>query len=597
MLKHLLIWTALLISFFLLALRPTWSEVQRRSTVGSDFATYYYAVKVAQGQLDPLDVVKGARLSKSKFLRQLKIHRYKVQKALFMVRDKPSFQTVARIKTPLLKHGIWVGLDSVKPKTKSRRKRSSGADVLFSLMTNDPDVPSFDLYQSGMKIKTIEAEAVEQELVEALSSQSGTFFSASSEVLVRPFGALEESVKIRFESDSVAEITEIASGVSLDRVELPIALPNPDSPYDSRALSMAAQQDLVWKDKNGNDQIDSGEMRAPRTSVHPFLYPPPALLMTAWISAFSLPDAYVAFHFVLWASFFGILLLIRIWLNTPWYALAFFGILFSPVTNSIEMGQINLIVLFAIVYSLYRGSGLALSIAGMIKMSPALLVAPFAIFGIFSYPIFALTGAVALSLLSLPWLGFSDQIEFYRVLLPQFGSGEYLGLKVPIDMPGNHSLPNLCHQIWPGDSRHVLSPVAKKASSSVILLCLLVLSLCAYRHRRAGRRALECICGAFVALMVLTPVYAYEHHLVFMTVPIFILYRHLRSKPSPFAVKLLFLSSSMTLAYPLSWLWKLRRESTQFEWFYQESKSMACLMLMGLCVWAAGRFQSASKAL
>ena len=140
MLKHLLIWMALLVSFIVMTLMPTWNEILRRSTVGSDFATYYYAVKVAQDGLTPFTLHKGDEISKKQVLQYLNNRGYKRQRALFLTNDKASFQTVARIKTELKKEGLHVGIDSRQISLATKRKRANSHHVLFTLETNDSSI-------------------------------------------------------------------------------------------------------------------------------------------------------------------------------------------------------------------------------------------------------------------------------------------------------------------------------------------------------------------------------------------------------------------------------------------------------------------------
>ena len=52
-------------------------------------------------------------------------------------------------------------------------------------------------------------------------------------------------------------------------------------------------------------------------------------------------------------------------------------------------------------------------------------------------------------------------MEFYTQILPTFLDGSYHGLKVPIGIPANHSIPDLFNQYAPGTA-HRLSPLGQR---------------------------------------------------------------------------------------------------------------------------------------
>jgi hypothetical protein len=125
------------------------------------------------------------------------------------------------------------------------------------------------------------------------------------------------------------------------------------------------------------------------------------------------------------------------------------------------------------------------------------------------------TGAV-LSLLSLPFAGPAVQWGFFAEVLPTFSSGSYNGLGVPIGLFGNHSLPNVLDAIRPGVGG-TLSPAALWAASllGTSLLALLVWAFWPRDGEASDpfRRAAQA--SAYGVLLLLLPVYTYEHHLVF----------------------------------------------------------------------------------
>jgi hypothetical protein len=157
-------------------------------------------------------------------------------------------------------------------------------------------------------------------------------------------------------------------------------------------------------------------------------------------------------------------------------------------------------------------AGALIGLACMLKMSPALFVFVWIAQRRWRAVGGAVAAAVAASVASLPFVDASLQLHFFRDVLPTFSSGGYNGLSVPIQLFGNHSVPNWFDQLAPGD-RTGLSSTGRMLSSGFALGGLAGLCV-AFRHptrdpmTRAGRA------GAVAVLLLLVPVYTYEHHLV-----------------------------------------------------------------------------------
>jgi hypothetical protein len=145
-------------------------------------------------------------------------------------------------------------------------------------------------------------------------------------------------------------------------------------------------------------------------------------------------------------------------------------------------------------------------------MSPALFVGWWLLRGNWKPALMACLSAVLLSVAALSVIGLEHQLLFYTRVLPTFGSGDYNGLTVPIDMFGNHSLPNLWHQIlWqPG---RTLSTSAQWAST---VSALLLVGGLGFRFRQADPDLLARAnqVGAISIALLMVPVYTYEHHCV-----------------------------------------------------------------------------------
>ena len=90
-----------------------------------------------------------------------------------------------------------------------------------------------------------------------------------------------------------------------------------------------------------------------RNKVHPFFYPPPAVLLFLWSPLFSLTTSLTLFVFLSNLCWLGILWLTRKLTGASWLILALVGVLYTPVSDSMKMGQVNLCVLFLLLlYSL-----------------------------------------------------------------------------------------------------------------------------------------------------------------------------------------------------------------------------------------------------
>lgn len=347
-------------------------------------------------------------------------------------------------------------------------------------------------------------------------------------------------------------------------------------PYDNAALDKAARKDRT------------------RRSVYPFFYPPPYLLTVLWALPMELPQAY-SLWFWLDALFLmaAVLALLR-WRPTPAteWALAVALVAFTALQNNHVMGQANLPVVALVAWGLLLGErdrpwlgGGLMGVACMMKMSPGLLVAWWLIRGRWR-PVAAACGvAVGVSLLTLPLVGPGDQLRFYTEVLPAFSSGDYHGLSVSVLLFGNHSIANIWAQIWPEGGS--LSSQARLASS-LTTLPLVAVVLGSLRAQRDSLGAL-CAAGALVTLMLVVPAYTYEHHLVFLLIPMV-------AAAGALAAGRLRWGWALGLAPACGWLfWEL---SSLKAWaksmdgvsglLVQEGKFIA-LAVLGVACWVAAR--------
>ena len=321
-----------------------------------------------------------------------------------------------------------------------------------------------------------------------------------------------------------------------------------------------------------------------RNSVHPFFYPPPALLWMGWSKDIDLSTSVRIFFWINQLLFATILFQLYRRLKLPPWFLGFALLTFSPVHNTIYMGQANLIVLLFLSLAILYRNGLSLSLAAMSKMSPALIFFQAAIMKQKRFVISCVLGVFSLSLISLFIVPLSHQIYFYDTVLPSFASGNYHELRVPIDIPANHSIPNIFHQVWPG--KQGLSDAAKWASSFVNISGLAAILLFSRRYRsdRIGCMAM------MVVWLTIFPAYTYEHHLSLLLFPFAVCLKNVILTQNIHCFVLLFVAYFWA-ALPLNWLKAIQRsiESELFHWLLQESKFFASLLLMLVLLYSIGQ--------
>lgn len=338
-------------------------------------------------------------------------------------------------------------------------------------------------------------------------------------------------------------------------------------PYDKAALTAASREEGFRKG-----------------AVNPYFYPPPFLLAMAWDEGLSLPAAYRVWYWLNHGALLGVLLVLWRWLAAPAALIATLAVSFGPLPDNLKMGQANLPVLLLALLGLWRTNGLLLGAAAMAKMSPALYLAAWAARRRWLPILLAVGAALALTLASLPLVDVPYQLRFYTEVLPRFAGGPYHELTVPITLTANHSIPDIYNQLWPGPDDFTLSRTARLASSATNLGLLGGLMLLARRERDAlGDAALA---GAFTVLMVLTPVYAYEHHLVFLLLPLAAVGTALLQGRLPSWAWAPAALCYAFLAHPLGWRGTLTKAIPQAAWFFQEIKFFGLILLGLLCVWA-----------
>lgn len=356
----------------------------------------------------------------------------------------------------------------------------------------------------------------------------------------------------------------------------------------------------------GGDPYDKAQLSAQaaaegtRTKVHPYFYPPPFLLAMQWTRALDLHTAYKVWF---WLDVLASLLAaLALWRMVPKESTLLMGAALMAwatcIPNNHLMGQANLpvvaLTLWGLAFSESEAQadwkpwvgGVLVGAAAMLKMSPGLLVLWWLVQGRWREVLAACFTAAALSLLSLPVLGVEEQFLFFTKVLPDFSDGGYGGLSVPIELFGNHSIANLWAQIWPG--RDALSPQAKRATSATVGLLTAGLFAVGWRTPRGLPR--WATVSALLVLMVLTPVYAYEHHVVFALPAWIVLAAALHQGRLHRAWLVLLLPAFLVSAWPIA-AWKAAAldQDPALSWLMQEGKTLVLLTQLFFCGALAGR--------
>lgn len=338
-------------------------------------------------------------------------------------------------------------------------------------------------------------------------------------------------------------------------------------PYDTRALSRRARAEET------------------RKRVHPYFYPPPFVLSVLWSPSFELITSY---HIWFWLNQ-GFLLLImamfRLWFRAPWWVLGGLLLTFTPITDNAKMGQANVVVLALSVAGLWWRNGVLVGAAAMAKMSPALYLVPWVVRRA-TWPVLgAILTAVLSSVLALAWVDFETQRRFYTEVLPTFATGQYHGLTIRIALPANHSIPDLLNQYWPGPDKHTLAPIAASVGKAISLGLLVGCALLA--RRRTDRLGDAGLFGAVTVLMLVTPVYTYEHHLLMALFPAAVVGTALADGRLGRLGWAVALPAYFFTAWPLYWLRPVQKALPGLHWWLQESKFFGLVILGLLCALTA----------
>ena len=306
--------------------------------------------------------------------------------------------------------------------------------------------------------------------------------------------------------------------------------PRQRPPRDTEGRDYASYHYALKVALEGGDPYDKAhldrraQIEGTRTSVHPFFYPPPFLGTMVWAAPLRLLDGFTVWFWINELMLLvAALALMRWWTPlSPWSGPAVLTLVAIgyPVVYGAELGQANLVVLGLVVVAGWQAdarprlAGTVAGLACMMKMAPAVLVLWWLVQRRWQLVGAAVATAVAATVLVWPLVGFWTQLRFYGEVLPELGAGNYNGLTIKLGMFGNHSLPNLLHQLFPSGTESRLSGLARLISL-VLGGGLLAWLIREWRVRSTDRWSEAAQFSGLLVFMLLVPAYTYAHHLVF----------------------------------------------------------------------------------
>lgn len=260
-----------------------------------------------------------------------------------------------------------------------------------------------------------------------------------------------------------------------------------------------------------------------RKSVYPFLYPPSFLPPMGWVRPLSMGAAYLLWFWLDEAFTLLAALFLTLWWrplggNVGVVVVAGIAVC-TAIPNNHLMGQVNLPVLALALAGLWQESrgrwhigGLLLGFAVALKVSPALLIGWWILRGRWRAVFASLAGVLVAVAITVGLYGVEPFVTFAVEVLPTFRSGVYNDLDLTVGLFGNHSLPNVWDQIAPAPGK-TLSRTAQIASAVTAVVVLAGLALL-WRRAPTDYVAAAAQAAGVMVVMLLLPVFTYEHHVV-----------------------------------------------------------------------------------
>jgi hypothetical protein len=347
----------------------------------------------------------------------------------------------------------------------------------------------------------------------------------------------------------------------------------------------------VWQ--QGGDPYDPGQLAAlaradgTRGAVYPFFYPPPALPMLAWTGWTPLLGGHRLMAALNLVALAGLGAVLWRWLKAPPWLVVLLLATSSGAVETARLGQVNGVLALLVGLGLWQGRGAPVGLAALLKMSPAILLfRQIAARDWRPVLVAAATGATGL-LATLLVVDVGLYERFFLDVLPQMGDGGWNGLDVPLSFRANHSLPGLLDRVFPSPDDVHLHPTARllgTAASGAGLLGVCWLG----RHRRDALGE-GLVWGALHALMVITPVYSWEHHHVLLMLPMAAIGVALLEGRLPRWAWSLFGLCLAIWAWRQPWWRAAWRAAPSLRLVIEESKLLLPLLVLGLSAWGGAR--------
>jgi hypothetical protein len=187
-------------------------------------------------------------------------------------------------------------------------------------------------------------------------------------------------------------------------------------------------------------------------------------------------------------------------------------------------------------------------------------------------------------------LGIDVEKHFFFQVLPGFGTGDYNELTVPINMFGNHSIPNLWNQAWPGGRNQGLSTTGLVGSAVCALALVGGLGAWLWRSPRDAWGLAAQFCTVSLAMLII-PVYTYEHHLVWgLPAVVLTVLAVVQGRLSPAwwgFLGLAWLGWAFELDLLQDWHASMKGHVRWLAWLLQEWKFFSLVILLAASAWLA----------
>ena len=289
----------------------------------------------------------------------------------------------------------------------------------------------------------------------------------------------------------------------------------------------ASYRNATWALGDGADPYDPiaiahyGNPVREGYPVHPFIYPPPSLVVLLWLRWVPEALGWPVFVVLMEACAVTSLLL---WVQRAAKvdtamvrAVCIVFVLMPTVWVNHLAGQINWLIVATTFGGLAlasqanpwsRGSGgVLVGLAAAIKVGPVILLPWWALQRRWLEVIGGVLGVLALSLAAVPLVGIEGYTRFLTEVLPGVGRGEVPGLQVHLDDLSNSGPAPLLTRALGSHA-----PIWLRVWN--LGLPLLALAACARTPTDAYARYAQP--ALLLAVMALTPAFVFEHHLVWL---------------------------------------------------------------------------------